>query len=245
MKNKKSISAHCLAQKMRPALAAPAALTALLTALLLGGSLDPAIDAAHTALSGEASPPAGRVAAVVVLGYALDRNGAASPALLERVRDGVAAWRPVADDGAALVFSGGAPTAHRQRRAPRSEAAVMADAARALTGADSTAWLLEHASTSTWENAVFSVRLLSDRGALPRSSPPPALLIATSPFHGARSLATFRCALRRAGVNATAALAPAHRAPAATPRDRAERAWEAGREVAALAWYKVRGRLCV
>lgn len=232
--------------KMRPALAAPAALAALLTALLLGGSLDPAIDAAHTALSGEAGPPAGRVAAVVVLGYALDRKtGAASPALLERVRDGVAAWRPVADDGAALVFSGGAPTTNRQRRAPRSEAAVMADAARALTGTDSTAWLLEHASTSTWENAVFSVRLLSDRGALPRSSPPPALLIATSPFHGARALATFRCALRRAGVDATAALAPAHRAAAVTARDRAERAWEAGREAAALAWYKVRGRLCV
>lgn len=217
------------------ALAAPA------LALLLGGALDPALDAAHAALAGAAAPPAGRVSAVVTLGYALDRAGRPSPALVARVADGVAAWRAVASDGAALVFSGGAPSAERRRRAPRSEAAIMAETAAGVTPRD-TAWILEEASTSTWENAVFSVRLLTERGALPRAGG--ALVVATSPFHGARSLATFRCALKRAGVHATVALAPAHRAPPAAPGERAERAWEAAREVAALAWYRVRGRLC-
>ena len=238
---------------MRATVAAPAALAALFTALLLGGALDHTLlDAAHTALSGRSSSPPpltrdSRVAAVVVLGYALDRHGRPSTALASRVADGLAAWRAVAGDGAALVFSGGAPTRARAARAPLSEAATMAAAAAGVTGvAESTAWLLEEASTSTWENALFSVRLLKERGALSptASPPPPTLLIATSPFHGARSLATFRCVLDRTGGGAVVALAPAHRPAPGSAVERAERVLEAAREVAALAYYAARGRLC-
>ena len=234
---------------MRATTVAPAALAALVTGLLLGGALDPLIDGAHAALSGgngSLPAPTGRVAAVVVLGYALDRHGRPSPALAARVADGLAAWRIVADDGAALVFSGGAPTRARAERAPLSEAAIMAAAAAEMTtgGAKLTAWLLEETSTSTWENALFSVRLLKERGALTPASTPPLLLIATSPFHGARSLATFRSVLARAGGGAVAALAPAHRPPPASAVQRAERVVEAAREIAALAYYAARGRLC-
>jgi uncharacterized SAM-binding protein YcdF (DUF218 family) len=93
--------------------------------------------------------------AIVVLGCALDRSGAPTPALERRTRHGVALHRA----GAApfLVLSGGGPH-------PRSEAAAMAEIARAA-GIPEAAILLEDRSRNTFENAAFTVPLLVERGA--------------------------------------------------------------------------------
>lgn len=164
-------------------------------ALLAGGGLDWALEWMHNrvlsssssaaigernaTVGGEPQPPR-LVDAVVVLGYALERDGTLSPALEHRVRSAVREWeRAVKGDRARgkrrrtkLIFSGGHPGGGVRRR---SEAAVMGDLALRLLsyeqiGEDekeerdrdlSSDWLLEEGSTSTWENAVESTGILS------------------------------------------------------------------------------------
>ena len=109
------------------------------------------------------------------------------------------------------------------------------------------AWRLEEASTSTWENALFSLRMLAPAPAVQR------VIVVTSPFHLGRAARTFEAAaaaVGREGGRASSSSTPfaifAAAPPVARPASPAERAtatYEAAREVAALAWYWVRGRL--
>ena len=231
-------------------------LLAAALALLAGGGLDWALEWAHNrALSCSSSSEFGGepqprrrppLDAVVVLGYALARDGSPSAALEHRVRSAVREWdrasREEEEDerksgrrrGVKLVFSGGHPGGGVRTR---SEAAVMRSLASELLlqpseeerriggkgGERNTFseedWLLEEASTSTWENAVESLELLSrsfssspssssderegegrGEGEQPKDRRPAALLsvsIATSPFHQRRALATDQCAAAR------------------------------------------------
>lgn len=90
-----------------------------------------------------------------MLGCALDPSGAPTPALERRTRHGVALHQ--AGAASLLALSGGGPH-------PRSEAAAMADMARAA-GVPETAILIEDRSRNTFENAAFTVPLLIERGA--------------------------------------------------------------------------------
>lgn len=268
-------------------------LTAAL-ALLAGGVLDGLLEWAHRALacpnSSSGRPrPRPPLDAVVVLGYALARDGSPSAALEHRVRTAVREWRRASREREVkLVFSGGHPGGGVRKR---SEAEVMRSLASDLLLSDEGRkddaavdaspspseekerdWLLEEASTSTWENAVESLELLlsnrrsSSSSSSSSSSPSPSALsvsIATSPFHQRRALATFRCAAARRGEREreeeekdreakeaaptfSFSVAPlaSPRPPPAGPLERLERAFEAAREVAAIGWYWARGRLC-
>ena len=185
-------------------------LTAALALLAGGGLFDWALEWAHNralscSSSASSSQPGGEprprpLEAVVVLGYALARDGSPSAALEHRVRSAVREWgrasrerEEVEGEGGhvKLVFSGGHPGSGVRTR---SEAAVMRSLASGLLlssegrlravggggggGADEREgaappagdWLLEEASTSTWENAVESLELLSRSPPSPSSS---------------------------------------------------------------------------
>lgn len=187
-------------------------------------------------------------ATAVVLGYCLSPDGAAGPGLAARARAGADLFASGAAQ--ALIFSGGHPGGGL--RGGRSEAAVAAGVGAAHLGlaAPPPAWRLEEASTSTWENALFSLRMLAGGGG----GGDQRVIVVTSPFHLGRAARTFA---RAAAVVAVAAAADetspppsftlfAHAPPVdrpTTPAERATATYEAVREVAALVWYWVRGRL--
>ena len=164
-------------------------LLAAALALLAGGALDWLLEWAHNQLlssplsssdlgsssSGEGSnallrPQPRPIDAVVVLGYALARDGSPSQALEHRVRGAVREWERACrkegkkEEGIKLVFSGGHPGGGVRSR---SEAAVMWGLASELLlppiseELKTAKWILEEKSTSTWENAVESLELLS------------------------------------------------------------------------------------
>lgn len=89
----------------------------------------------------------------------------------------------------------------------------MAAYARSLMPAPEGAWLLEEASTSTRENALYSLEMLR-YGTLcrcvmqrlvnnPCNRPLGAcnIVVATNPFHQLRSWLTFRCAAKQLGMS--------------------------------------------
>ena len=202
-----------------------------------------ALGKGDAAAAGGVGPRPRPVDAVVVLGYVLARDGTPSAALEHRVRSAVREWERASRESeegeereggggtrAKLVFSGGHPGSGQ--RGPRSEAAAMAGLASELLmlpsrpppllGGRKADWILEEASTSTWENAVESLELLSRAFVLSSSSSEGggggeevegkereeeglrekrrrvlSVSIATSPFHQRRALATFRCAAAR------------------------------------------------
>ena len=92
--------------------------------------------------------------AIVVLGAALDPGGTAQPALRRRTLRGAALH--AAGAAPLLVLSGGGGGA-------RSEAAAMAEIARGA-GVPESALVLEEVSSTTFENAVHTARLLEARG---------------------------------------------------------------------------------
>ncbi|GLI65520.1 hypothetical protein VaNZ11_009075 [Volvox africanus] len=148
------------------------------------------------ALLGARSPklPEDAVADVaIVLGYALfrgfavapTRNGSLTEPLKGRVQAGVDAFRR----GRArhLLFSGSHPGGVVVRR---TEANVMREYAEGLmlSGREAVPadrWLEEDASTSTYENALFSLAICQQKGWK-------TLLVVTSPFHQLRSELVFR-----------------------------------------------------
>jgi hypothetical protein len=240
--------------------------TLLLTAMVaawLGGAADSALMWSHDVLrrnigrtarewadaeSTDADAESGPTTrpAAVVLGYVLSADGSASPALAARAQAGADLY----DSGAVstLIFSGGHPGGGL--RGGRSEAAAAAAAAAAHLRLPSQppAWRLEEASTSTWENALFSLRMLKEDDTLP---PPSSVIVVTSPFHAGRAARTFAAAAARvfSGDDDAARRLPtilSHSPPLArpaSPADRAAAAYEAVREIAALVLYWVRGRL--
>ncbi len=241
-----------------------AAASALMLALAawLGGAADSVLLAAHRALSANLGPTArawdrdregqsaenssttqGGRATAVILGYALSPDGQAGPGLAARARTGADLY--AAGAVTALICSGGHPGGGLRGGTSEAAAAAAVAATHLDLAAPPPAWRLEEASTSTWENALFSLRMVTERESDGAS---PAVVVVTSPFHLGRAARTFAAAaavLAREGGRAPLpifAACPALAAPA-TPADRVLAAYEAVREVAALAWYWVRGRL--
>lgn len=123
-----------------------------------------------------ASPEPPIADAIVVLGCAV-RSGAASPALARRMGCAIEMFRR----GAAprLLLSGGGG---RQR----SEAAAMRELA-VMGGVPATAILIEAESRNTNENAVFTARLMRDRGIA-------SLILVSDAYHLPRARLLFGAA---------------------------------------------------
>lgn len=148
---------------------------------------------------------------IVVAGCAVQADGSPSPALRRRVF--AALSLPFGETP--LLFTGGGQP---------SEAEVAAALARA-SGISEARLLLEPQARSTWENALFSERLLRLQGREPRQL---RVLVVSDAVHLLRCFLLFR---RLFGtVEVFAAPGP----------DR----WKlALREVLVLGWYALRGRL--
>ncbi|GLC32983.1 hypothetical protein PLESTB_000383600 [Pleodorina starrii] len=121
----------------------------------------------------------------IVLGYALFRNGSLTEPLKGRVRAGVEAF--LQGRARHLLFSGSHPGGVVVRR---TEANVMREYAEELMAERGQAvlpdrWFEEDASTSTYENALFSLEICRRKGWK-------TLLVVTSPFHQLRSDLVFR-----------------------------------------------------
>lgn len=113
--------------------------------------------------------------ALVVLGYGLLPNGAMRPELVNRLQ---AAWlQAVAAPGSTIVVTGGAP----QNGVP--EAAAMAGWLIGH-GIPASRILVEDRSSSTVQNALFSTRILRDRGI-------DSAVVITSPNHIRRAVTDF------------------------------------------------------
>jgi len=93
---------------------------------------------------------------VIILGAALQADGAASPALRRRVETGC---RFAAEKDADLLMCGG--VTHPE--VPMSEAAVMAQLAREMGFPNQRIYREEH-SQNTLENAFFASRLIKEKG---------------------------------------------------------------------------------
>ncbi|KAG8468964.1 hypothetical protein KFE25_007482 [Diacronema lutheri] len=173
--------------------------------------------------------------AIVCLGYACDHVRAVpSAALAFRVEAAMALWRRT---GTTLIFAGGA-SEHVRVGLPTEADIMAAHARRLLTDREQPRVLLERESTSTRENALFSLPLLNCSGARERQ-----VAIVTSSFHQWRARRVFhRAALDLAlacelAVTAhPCATAASHQQQAATQHD-----WL--RELAACALYWWRGWL--
>lgn len=114
--------------------------------------------------------------AVVVLGAAVSAPGVPGPALRRRLVHGVGEYRARA--AGHLVLSGGIVT-H-----PPAEAYVMRDLACGM-GVSEAAIVIEDRARNTFENAVFTGRILRERGWQ-------RLLIVTDAWHLPRALYVFR-----------------------------------------------------
>lgn len=176
----------------------------------------------------------GRADAIVVLGYAVDHAlGKPTPTLQFRLEAAVELWRQT---GASIVLSGGASDAtHLGRRL--SEARVMRNYitdALLERGEEEPVVLLEENSTSTRENALFSLRMLDC------ARRPTTVAVVTSTFHQWRSRRVFvRAAalLAGAGVGTPGCTIVVY--PCASPRalERAPTQFDWLREFAACALY--------
>lgn len=125
------------------------------------------------------------VDAIVVLGAPLRRDGTLSRVTRERVELGVAHWH--AKLAPLLVFTGGMVWG-----AVGAEAPAMADYAKEL-GVPAKAIMIEDQSKTTFENAVFTARLLRELEAQ-------SVWIVSQPFHLRRGRRLFR----KQGLNAHA-----------------------------------------
>jgi uncharacterized SAM-binding protein YcdF (DUF218 family) len=115
---------------------------------------------------------------IVVLGAALASDGDLGPALAERVRAGVAAWR---EGRAPRLMMTGVHEAHKMK-------------ARAVAlGVPAEAILVEDTARTTRENAMRCAELMRAHGL-------GYALVVTQGYHRPRALATFR----RVGVRARA-----------------------------------------
>jgi uncharacterized SAM-binding protein YcdF (DUF218 family) len=134
---------------------------------------------------------------IIVLGYALFKNGTPTEPLKGRVE---AASRLLKEGKAKRIILSGSHTCPKEGLRCDSEANAMLIHASKILGVnvealDSRTWWKEEKSTSTRENAVYSLGLIEERGLGTSLS----ILIVTSPFHQLRSLWTFEKAAREAG----------------------------------------------
>ena len=188
---------------------------AVMVALALAGLVGWAAAAVALDTVGQRRPPTGPWDAIVVAGCRVDPDGRPSLALQRRTAHAVALW----ELGLApvVVFTGGVGAN------PPSEARAAADHAAAL-GLPPGAALLEDRSTSTEENAAFTATLMRDEGLGDR------VLVVTDSYHAFRAGRVFSRHFSEAfAVGST---------PGPWVRARGSL-----REVAAVAVYKLRGRI--
>lgn len=133
-------------------------------------------------MAGRAQSPA-PVDAVIVLGAALAGPGVPGPALIRRLKHGIALFRRCGAKH--LVLSGGVV------QATPAEAVVMQALARADGIADACI-IVEDQSRNTFENGVYCGRLMRENGWL-------RVVIVTDGFHLPRALLVFRCLGLRVG----------------------------------------------
>jgi uncharacterized SAM-binding protein YcdF (DUF218 family) len=114
--------------------------------------------------------------AVVVLGAAMAAPGVPGPALRRRLEHGVAVF--LARDAAHLLVSGGVVGP------PPAEAHVMRDLALAR-GVAAERIIVEDMARNTFENAVYSGRIMRERGWR-------RVVVVTDAFHLPRALYVFR-----------------------------------------------------
>ena len=152
----------------------------------------------------QSDPGNNSVRTEVVLGFALDRAGRPSPPLEARVREGVQLLQAGRVDR--LVFSGGHPGGGL--RGGVSEAEVMKGfAEEALAGAlPRGAAVLEKRSTSTRENALFSLVALAEGGG--GGSGVGEVVVVTSCFHQWRARRAFLRAAQQLNLPAQVTVAP-------------------------------------
>ncbi|KAK9816653.1 hypothetical protein WJX72_003312 [[Myrmecia] bisecta] len=199
-----------------------------------------ASSAGHTR---QALPPDVKVSTGVVLGYALQRDGTPTATLRQRVEVGTRLFEK--GNISSLIFSGGHPGDGLRSI---SEAEAMQQYALSLMRRTSVPdrWFLESESTSTHENAVFSLHIMAAHGLR-------SVAVVTSRFHQLRSQLTFECAARQED----AATRPTAIYMAEAPPDQDRQGGFLGealaellrqvdfyRELAALMWYWFRGWLC-
>lgn len=174
----------------------------------------------------------------VVLGYALHRNGSATAPLKSRVEVGVAlfAQRRVSN----LIFSGSHPGGGVRNV---TEANAMWEYAKSLHRVDSHGrWFAEELSTSTRENALFSVAMAIEQSWT-------SLVIVTNPFHQLRSALVFQQVVRELSTDSQPSMqvfvAQAPFAPHCGWGSRQLDAWldlyDFLRELAAIVYYWARG----
>jgi len=130
--------------------------------------------------------------AAVVLGYALKGDGAMTSRLKCRVRVGLELWRR--NRASTILFSGGHPGVRKGN--DTTEALAMANFAMELGGWNTLpeAWRLEGGSTSTRENAVFSLDI-AEHERWKR------IVVVTNRFHQNRARRTFRKAAEERGID--------------------------------------------
>ncbi|KAK9816652.1 hypothetical protein WJX72_003312 [[Myrmecia] bisecta] len=194
-------------------------------------------------ISRQALPPDVKVSTGVVLGYALQRDGTPTATLRQRVEVGTRLFEK--GNISSLIFSGGHPGDGLRSI---SEAEAMQQYALSLMRRTSVPdrWFLESESTSTHENAVFSLHIMAAHGLR-------SVAVVTSRFHQLRSQLTFECAARQED----AATRPTAIYMAEAPPDQDRQGGFLGealaellrqvdfyRELAALMWYWFRGWLC-
>jgi uncharacterized SAM-binding protein YcdF (DUF218 family) len=167
---------------------------------------------------------------IVVLGYSCDHlTGVPSPTLAFRVEVALELWRRT---GATLVLTGGA--SEQVRTGLPSEADIMASYAGTLLGKGEPPphILLERRSTSTRENALFSLPML-DCATTNRT-----VAVVTSTFHQWRARRVFLTAAKDLGLLGCNQVL-VH--PCATTGERAPTQHDWLREIAACALYWYRG----
>ena len=194
-------------------------------------------------------PPQQPVDCVVVLGYAVDHDaGVVTAPLAARLEQAYQLLRR--NVSTAVLFTGGCSWSKRDELP--SEAAVMqrwmdarwkgkplpqtADAPQlppAPSAADPPTYILEEQSTSTYTNAVNSLRLLAAHHPHVTS-----LLLVTNRFHQWRTHAVFRRAVReRRGEEWAVGV----RGMAEDVMDERVTQWDFWRELAAILYYQARG----
>jgi vancomycin permeability regulator SanA len=137
------------------------------------------------------SPNAARANVIVVLGYAIDALGKPTPTLEFRLEAAVELWRQT---GATIVLSGGSSDAIHLGRLSEARAMETYITDELLARGEEPVILLEERSTSTRENALFSLRIVDCMGA------PKTVAVVTSTFHQWRSRRVFvRAATSLAG----------------------------------------------
>ncbi|KAK9821693.1 hypothetical protein WJX74_008860 [Apatococcus lobatus] len=180
----------------------------------------------------------------VVLGYRLRRDGTPSTTLEERVDMAL----DLLDEGRTrwLLFSGGLPRGQNVTEAEAMKAYALQQLGRKSAAGR---LKLEDRSRSTRENALFSLQIAAtDRWG--------SLAVITSPFHQLRAGLTFACAAKQ---SLAAEVRPQifvyqesaktnGRHPVRNLQARLLKAlaatWDFHRELAALAYYWLRGWLC-